>query len=469
MTQPEGRAAAPGAHERTVHFVSLGCPKNRVDSEVMLGLLRGADYRVVEDPAQAGVIVVNTCAFIGPAKQESIDTVLEMARYKSPEEGHCGTLVMTGCLAQRYAGELEKEIPEVDHFIGTGEFTRLVEILDRSASRPGASPRALVFDPEYVYDARTPRINSMPAHTAYVKVSEGCDNRCAFCIIPKLRGDQRSRTIDDIVAEVHGLAATGVKEVNLVAQDLTAWGYDLPGRPALAALLRALCRVDDVRWIRLHYAYPRTFGDELIDVIAGEEKIVKYIDMPLQHISDRMLRLMRRGRDAAFIRGLLDRLRARIDGLVLRTTFIVGFPGETEAEFEALCEFLREQRFDRAGVFPYSDEEGTPACEYEGKLDEDEIARRHARIMAVQQRISRERQRAQVGRRIEVLVDGPSEETEHLLVGRDYGRAPGIDGVVYINDAEDPRLLEDGIVPGRFYPVEVTQAGDYDLVGRVVA
>ncbi len=437
---------------RSLYILTLGCPKNRVDSEVMLGTLAQRGYRLVAEPGAAEVIVVNTCAFIGPAKQESIDAILELAEHK--KTGACKTLVVTGCLSQRYGAELAKELPEVDHFLGTSAYVQIGDLLAAEAA-----PRLSIPDPDYIHDARTPKINSSPSYTAYLKVSEGCDNACAFCIIPRLRGAQRSRPIADIVAEAKALAKDGVVELNLVAQDLTAYGHDLPGKPKLHELLRALCQVD-VRWIRLHYAYPRVFPDELIEVMASEPKVLKYLDIPLQHASDRMLLAMKRGRDSKFLRQLLSKLRQRIPGLVIRTAFIAGMPGETEAEFEELKEFLQEQRFERVGVFQYSDEEDTEAYGFEGKVPKRTIERRWRELMAIQQRISREHHRALVGQQLEVLVEGPSPETEHLLVGRHQGQAPEIDGQVYINDGM--------AYPGELVTVEITEAHAYDLVGRIV-
>ncbi len=441
------RAAA----RKSLYMMTLGCPKNRVDSEVMLGTLARRGYELVHEAAEAEVIVVNTCAFIGPAKQESVDTILELAENK--RTGRCRTLVVTGCLPQRYAPELSLQMPEVDHFLGTSAYAQIADLLAAEAA-----PREVVPDPDYVHSASTPKINSLPGYTAYLKVSEGCDNACAFCIIPKLRGAQRSRPIDDIVAEAATLADQGVAELNLVAQDLTAYGNDLPGRPRLHQLLRALCQVD-VRWIRLHYAYPRVFPDELIEVMATEPRIAKYLDMPLQHASDKLLLSMQRGRDSKFLRALLAKLRARVPGLTLRTSLIVGLPGETEDDFEQLEDFVKEQRFERMGCFQYSDEEGTAAFDLPGKVPKRTIERRWREVMAVQKRISREQAAAQVGKRLTVLVEGASVETEHLLVGRHQGQAPEIDGQVYVND---------GLAyPGEFVTVEVTDAHDYDLVGRV--
>jgi ribosomal protein S12 methylthiotransferase len=437
-----------------VYMHTLGCPKNRVDSEVMLGTLAQAGFRLVQDAAKAEVIVVNTCGFIESAKVESVDAIVELAEHK--RSGRAKKLVVAGCLVQRHAGELAKALPEVDHFIGTGAYQDIARIVSDAQAK-----RLVVPDPDFVHSAASPRVNSLPSHTAYLKIAEGCDNACAFCIIPALRGPQRSRPIEDVVAEAEGLAAQGTIELSLVAQDLTAYGHDLPGRPRLHELVRALAKVDGIRWIRLHYAYPRDVPDALVRAIAEEPKVVKYLDMPLQHSSDRLLRSMKRGRDSVFLRKLLARLRGGIPDLALRTSLIVGLPGETRADFEDLLAFVEEQRFERLGVFEYSPEEGTPAAEMARQVPDAVKRERHARIMEVQQAISRAHQRALIGRRLEVLVEGASEETEHLLAGRHAQQAPEIDGLTYVND---------GVAyPGEIVTVEVTDASDYDLVGRVVA
>ena len=446
--------------QTTVYMHTLGCPKNRVDSEVMLGTLHSAGYRLVPEPGEADVIVVNTCGFIESAKEESISAIVELAEEK--RAGRCKKLVVAGCLTQRYPGELAEELPEVDHFIGTGAYAEIARIVSDAQAK-----RIVVPDPDFVHAATTPRVNSLATHTAYLKIAEGCDNDCAFCIIPKLRGAQRSRTVADLVAEAEQLAAQGVVELSLVAQDLTAWGHDLPGRPRLHDLLPALCRVEGIRWIRLHYAYPRDFPDALIDVMAREEKIAKYLDMPLQHSSDRLLRAMRRGRDSTFLRELLAKLRARVPGLAIRTALIVGLPGETEEDFEDLLRFVEEQRFERLGVFEYSAEEGTLAATMADQVPDEVKRERKERIMALQQEISREQQEELIGRRIEVLVEGRAEETEHLLAGRSSQQAPEIDGLTYLNDFAEG--LEPVAYPGEIVTVEITEAGDYDLVGKVVA
>jgi ribosomal protein S12 methylthiotransferase len=436
---------------KSLYMVSLGCPKNRVDSEIMLATLLNDGYKLVDEPDHAEVILINSCAFIGEAKQESIDSIFEHAQYK--ETGNCKALVVAGCLTQRYADVLQVEMPEVDYFVGTGAYHRINEIIR------GERDRAVVPDPDFVHSSQTPRLNSMPGFTSYLKISEGCDNACSFCIIPTLRGGQRSRTIDDIVTEANALAERGVVELNLVAQDLTAYGHDLPGRPKLADLLRELAQVD-VRWIRLHYAYPRDFSDALIDVMANEERITKYLDMPLQHASDAQLRLMRRGRDKKFIQGLLAKLRDRIPNLVMRSSFIVGFPGETEDDFKELCDFVAEQRFQHVGAFEFSKEEGTTSFDLPNQLTARVKASRRKALMKIQRAISRDYQQNYVGKTIEVLVEGPHPETPLLLQGRHAGQAPEIDGAVVINSGEAK--------PGDLVLVKIEQAGDYDLVGGIV-
>lgn len=437
----------------TVYMHTLGCPKNRVDSEVMLGTLVKEGFRLVDAPEEAEVIVINTCGFIAAAEEESVDKIVELASMK--EEGRCKKLVVTGCLVQRHAKELAKELPEVDHFLGTGAYAEIAKVI-----LDGQAKRVLIPDPDFVHSSTTPRLNSLPSHTAYLKIAEGCDNACAFCIIPALRGRQRSRSIADLVAEAATLASQGTKELSLIAQDLTAYGHDLPQRPKLQELLPELAKVDGIRWIRLHYAYPRDLPDALLDVIAQEPKIVKYLDMPLQHASNRLLRSMKRGRDSEFLRDLLSRLRRRVPGIALRTSLIVGLPGEIEADFDELIRFVEEERFERLGVFLYSKEKGTLAAEMPEQVPEEVKRERYDRIMALQREISAEHQRSFVGRKVEVLVEGSSEETEHLLTGRHAQQAPEIDGLTYLNDGM--------AYPGEIVTVEVTEAFDYDLVGRVV-
>jgi ribosomal protein S12 methylthiotransferase len=454
-----------------IYFVSLGCPKNQVDTELMLGQVQAAGHALVDAPEAADVIVVNTCAFIDAAKEESVDTILEMAQHK---QSGAQKLVVTGCLAQRYADELAKDIPEIDHILGSSDFPSIAGAL---AGRPVGStslrPQArrgralpviqVAETPRYIYDHEAPRVRIGARHSAYVKIAEGCDRPCSFCIIPKLRGPQRSRAIADIVAEVRALAAEGVVEVNLIAQDLTRYGWDAgtspESRATLAQLLRALGAVDGVSWIRLHYTFPSAFDDELIDAIASEPKVVKYIDVPLQHISDAMLRRMRRGHSSRVTRELVAKLRSRIDNAVLRTTFIVGHPGETAAEFDELCAFVAESKFDRAGAFTFSVEPGTVSAILPNRVDPELAAERQQTLMELQRQISRERHDAMVGREIEVLVEGVSSESEYLLEGRWYGQAPGIDGVTYLSDGQ--------AAPGSLVRARVTQGSDYDLAATL--
>jgi ribosomal protein S12 methylthiotransferase len=438
-----------------VYMHTLGCPKNRVDSEVMLGTLAESGFRFEPDPSKADVIVVNTCGFIGDAKEESVDAIVELAGQKA--SGRCRKLVVAGCLVQRHGEELAKALPEVDHFLGTGAYGEIAKVV-----RDAQAKRLVIPDPDFVQSADSPRINSMPSHTAYLKISEGCDRTCAFCIIPKLRGPQRSRSVTDIVAEAERLAAQGTVELSLVAQDLTAYGEDLSGRKTrLHDLLPKLAAVDGIRWIRLHYAYPRNFPDALVEVVAGEPKIVKYLDMPLQHSSERLLKAMRRGGSAKSMRALLAKLRREVPGIALRTSLIVGLPGETEADFAELLAFVREQQFERLGVFEFSPEEGTAAAAMAGQVAAKVKRARFDRIMRAQRAISRRQQQAMIGRRVGVLVEGRAEETEHLLAGRHAQQAPEIDGITYVND---------GVAwPGELVTVEVTEAMDYDVVGRVVA
>jgi ribosomal protein S12 methylthiotransferase len=440
---------------RTIHFVSLGCPKNRVDTEVMAGVADRAGYRLVAEPDEAAVIVVNTCGFIGPAKEESVDTILEMGRYK--EAGSCERLVVAGCLAQRYAGELAAEMPEVDHFVGTSDLLALGPVL------AGESARMSVSDPgKYVYSAATPRLRSTARHFAWVKIAEGCSRHCSFCAIPAMRGTQKSRSVDDVVAEVRGLVETGAVEVNLVSQDTIAYGRDLRDGTTLAKLLRAIARVDGLGWLRVFYLYPEQMTEELVDVLAEEARIVKYVDMPLQHASSAMLRLMKRGVEADRQRRVIERVRARIPGVTFRTAFIVGHPGETDADFDELCELVSWAKFEHVGVFRYSDEEGTGAAALQGKVPAKVAAARHRKLMSMQRKIARAANRALVGRELDVLVEGTSDESDYLLQGRHAGQAPEVDGVVFLANCGEIPPTAGSIVRAR-----VTQAADYDLVAEL--
>ena len=448
---------------KKVGFISLGCPKNLVDSEVMMGQLKLKGYEITGDASEAETLVVNTCGFIDAAKKESIEAILEAARLKS--EGKCRRLVVAGCLVERYREELRAEIPEVDAFIGTSQINDITTVADERVNT-----RSLPVLPlgnqtaTYLYDESTPRVLATPAHYAYVKIAEGCDRPCAFCFIPQMRGHFRSRRFGSVVAEAKRLAEQGVKEIILVAQDSSRYGEDLGERDALAALMRELCRLEGVEWVRVMYTYPTHISDAFLDALAEEPKAVKYLDMPLQHASQNVLRLMKRGGSRASLERLIERVRRRVPGLAVRTTFITGFPGETEEDFEELLAFVRNVEFDRVGVFTYSDEEGTPAFDLPGKVDAKVARRRRARLMKAQSRVSLRKNRARVGETVRVLFEGPSAETELLWQGRTQAQAPDIDGCVLINDAPEGSQPE----LGDFVNVEIIEAQEYDLVGRIV-
>jgi len=441
---------------KKVGFVSLGCPKNLVDSEVMLGQLARAGYEITPRAEEAEVLVVNTCGFIDKAKQESIDTILEMAGYK--ERGRCRRLIVAGCLAQRYAAELAREIPEVDAVIGLDQVSSILEFCE-SEDRRVESLRA-DSSAAYLYDHLAPRVRATASFTAYIKISEGCDYPCTFCIIPKIRGHYRSRTPDSILAEAERLAGEGVKELVLIAQDTTRYGADLGLRGGLARLLRDLGRVEGVGWVRFLYAYPTTLSDDILEAMAEEPRLCRYLDMPLQHASDRILKAMKRPGTGGSNRALLSRVRSAVPGVTLRSSFIVGFPGETEEDFQTLLDFCREVKLDHLGVFTYSNEEDTGAYVPAESIGSREKAKRQRALLRQQSAISLDRNRRLVGQRMTVLVEGPSPETEHLLGGRTEGQAPEIDGTVLINDGV--------AAPGSFVTVEVTEAHPYDLVGRIV-
>jgi ribosomal protein S12 methylthiotransferase len=438
-----------------VGLVSLGCPKNLVDGEVMLGRLRGAGYGLVADPREADVIVVNTCAFIETAKQESVDAILEMAREK--ETGRARRLVVTGCLTQRYDADLRREIPEIDATLGTGQVERIVEAVGGAATSLAQAEPGL---PTWVYDHQQPRVLSTPPWLAYVKISEGCDYTCSFCIIPALRGRHRSRNVEDIVAEAKALADRGVREIVLVAQDSTRYGLDHGVRDGLAYLLRRLGRIDGLRWIRVMYAYPATLSDPILDAMASEEKVVKYVDIPLQHASESVLRRMKRPTGRGNLLGMVERIRERVPGVAVRTSFIVGFPGETEADFETLLRFVEAAQFDSVGVFAYSDEENTSSFDLPGRVPARVKQARRRKLMSLQKRISARKNRARVGERATVLVEGTHPDTDLLLRGRTAGQAPEIDGQVIVNDG--------AAEAGSFVTCEVTEAHPYDLVARIV-
>jgi ribosomal protein S12 methylthiotransferase len=440
---------------RTIHFVSLGCPKNRVDSEVMLGVAGGAGFKHVDDAAEAEIIVVNTCGFIGEAKKESIDAIFEMAHHK--ETGACKRLVVAGCLSQRHPEELAREMPEVDHFLGSSDMMKLGRVLE------GGAERMLVGNPaEWLVEASNPRTLSTPRGSAYVKIAEGCNRTCSFCVIPELRGKQRSRSPEDIVAEVERLVASGVREVNLVSQDTIAYGRDVgdSSKPSLASLVRRIADVPGLAWVRLFYLYPEAIKDDLIQLIAGHPRVVPYIDMPLQHAADAMLKRMRRGHGGDRLRRVVTDLKTKIPDLTFRTAFIVGHPGETDEEFKELCDFVTWAEFDRVGVFRYSDEESSRSFALPGKVPAKVAASRHRRLMALQRRIAHKKNEALIGRELTVLVEGPSDEHEYVMMGRHAGQAPDIDGQVYLSGGEAR--------PGEMRRVEISQASDYDLVGELL-
>lgn len=505
-----------------IHFISLGCPKNRVDAEHMLGSAVSLGHEIIDDPEQADTIIVNTCSFIGEAKQESINAILEMAKLK--EDGG-QKLVVSGCLAQRYVGELEKELPEVDHFIGTSDYMAIGRVLgdararalaaeanqsaaldgfvpltsltagkknkdskettSHTAQNPAQSaeavaayldgaapvqgemgnataPRNLVTtDLTFVAGCDMPRINSMPRYTAYLKIAEGCDNTCAFCIIPALRGKQRSRPIDDLVREAKHLAAQGVVEINLIAQDLTGYGHDLDGRPTLAMLLEALSGVEGIRWVRCMYAYPRTLSSHLLQQLDQGRNILPYLDIPTQHGSDRMLRLMKRGRDQKRLTELLTKVRDQVRNVVLRSTVIVGFPGEEDEDFDELVDFAEALRFERLGVFKYSDEEGTAAYDFEDKVPAKIKRTRYDKLMRRQRRIHADHLKELVGQVHEAIVEGFSEDHEYVVVGRLWSQAPEIDGIAYLSSSRP-------LTKGEIVYVEITETHDYDVVAEVL-
>jgi len=465
-----------------IGLVSLGCPKNLVDSEVMLGLARDAGHELTQDSADADVLVVNTCAFIDSAKQESIDTILEMAGHK--KDGKCQRLIVTGCMGERYRDELQREIPEIDAVLGTGDVPDIVRAIAGPrgpqvspvqffTQAPGSGLRAPAAGlqppapspqrPTYIYDADTPRYMATPKHYAYIKIAEGCDYKCAFCIIPTLRGSYRSRPADSIVREAHALAARGVKELLLISQDTTFYGIDRGERGALGRLLRQLNEVDGIEWIRLLYLYPTTIDDATLDAIADCDKVCPYIDLPLQHAANPVLKRMKRPGTRKAYDTLLTKIRDRVPGVALRTTFIVGFPGETAADVEELLGFVDDHRFDHVGVFTYSHEEGTSAYDLTDDVPARQKEARRRQVMALQKRLVAKRQRSRVGERARVLVDGPSSDHELVLRARLATQAPDIDASVYLTDC-DPSSLR----PGAFTEVEIVGSRGYDLVGRPV-
>jgi ribosomal protein S12 methylthiotransferase len=484
---------APDAAEKIsvpstrVGFISLGCPKNLVDTEVMMGMLTQAGAGLTSRTEDADVIVVNTCSFIASAQQESVNTILEMARHKT--NGHISKLIVAGCLVERFGDEIRKNIPEVDAVVGTGELESIIGAAGIDGSPKGISPfnilrsrpegearsaqgrfsretwdGAIADLPNYLYDESTPRVLATPTSTAYIKIAEGCDHPCSFCIIPQLRGKFRSRRFESVVAEAERLASSSVREITLIGQDTTCYGEDFGLKDGLALLLEKLAGIQELRWIRFLYAYPNKISDRLLETIAKHEKICSYIDVPLQHASATVLKRMKRGGGTDIFLRSIDNMRRAIPGVTLRTSFIVGFPGETEKEFEELCDFVRRAEFDWMGAFGYSDQEGASAYQLEDKLSAREIEQRRKHLMQIQRKVSKKKKKALVGREFDLLLQGTSEETDLLLEGRTAMHAPEIDGKVFINDV--PEDLEPEL--GKFYRCQVTQAHDYDLVAKIV-
>ena len=439
---------------KKIGFVSLGCEKNLVDSEVMLGLLSRRGYEITPDQNDADVIVVNTCGFIDRAKQESIDTILEMAELKT--SGRCSRLVVTGCLVERYRTEIQKEIPEVDAVLGTNEIESIINACENQAL-----PK--IENRYYLYDDKVPRLLTTPPYSAYIKIAEGCDRPCSFCIIPKMRGRHRSRPQVSILNEARFLAESGVKEIVLISQETTRYASDLGIEHGLSQLLHQLAKIEGLQWIRFLYCFPTQIDEDLLITMEEEEKVCRYLDMPLQHVSARVLRSMKRGGNPESLKRLLGHIRERVPEVTLRTSMIVGYPGETEEEFSELCRFVEEMEFDRLGTFTYSDEEGTASYLLSHKNSSKVINPRRAHLMKLQAKISRKKNREHLGKRYPLLVEGQSEETDLLWQGRLESQAPRIDGVVLINDVEgDPPQA------GDFRSVEITQVLDYDLIGKLV-
>lgn len=437
-------------------IISLGCSKNLVDTEIMLGILREKGIELVQESEKADILIVNTCAFIETAKTEAITTVLSLAENKI--NGCCKSLIVAGCLGQRYGEELLTELPEVDAIVGAGEWNRIAEAIDETLK---GNRVVFVGEPKLLYNAKMPRIMTTPPYTAYVKIAEGCDNRCAFCAIPYIRGRYRSRTIEDICEEVRTLAENGVKEINLTAQDTTRYGLDIYGEVRLAALLKELAKIGGIKWIRILYAYPRFFTDELIETIASEEKICKYIDLPLQHAHDSVLKSMRRPDTREGIEALLDKIRSKIPNVTVRTTFIVGFPGETDAQYQTLRRFIEKQSFDKVGIFTYSPEEGTPAFDMPNRIDEDVRQERYHDLMSLQSKISEDINQKLEGKELDVLIEGYSDEEENIAYGRSYREAPDVDGQVFVEEAGS-------VKPGDIIRVKILQGFTYDVVGEPV-
>ena len=436
-------------------FISLGCDKNLVDSEVMLGLLDGKGYRIVDDEEQADVIVVNTCCFIHDAKEESIETILEMAEYK--ETGRLKALIVTGCLAQRYQQEILKEIPEVDAVLGTTSYDRIVQTVEEALDGRGG---VKLGEPDALPLPEGRRLVTTGGHYAYLKIAEGCDKHCTYCIIPKIRGNYRSVPMERLIKEAQELAEQGVKELILVAQETTLYGMDLYGKKSIARLLKELCRIQGIRWIRLLYCYPEEVDDELIRVMKEEKKICNYLDLPVQHASNEILKRMGRRTSKEQIKEIIAKLRAEIEDITIRTTLITGCPGETKEQHEELMEFADEMEFDRLGVFPYSPEEDTPAADMPDQVPEEVKEERRAELMELQQEIAFEKAEEMTGREVLVMIEGKVAD-EDAYVGRTYRDAPNVDGLIFVQTEEE-------LVTGDFARVKVTGAVEYDLIGELI-
>ncbi len=445
-----------------VGFVSLGCPKNLVDSEVMMGILARGGYEITPRPAEADVLVVNTCSFIAPAQQESVNSILEMAEYK--KFGRAQKLIVAGCMVERYRDEIREQIPEVDAVIGTGE---VEQILAACEGELGANAAAADDAPTYLYHDLSPRILSTPRHTAYIKINEGCDHPCTFCVIPQLRGKFRSRRFESVVHEAENLAAAGVREISLIGQDTTYYGEDLGIRDGLPLLLERLAQVQDLHWVRFLYCYPNRITTMLLETIAAHPRLAKYMDIPLQHASRNMLAKMKRGSHAGAFLKMLEKIRATIPGVSIRTSFIVGFPGETEQDFQELCDFVTAAQFDWMGVFEYSDEDAAKSFHHENKVGAETIAARKNTLMKLQKGIVKRKLRRQLHQKLEVMLEGPSKDTDLIWEARLEGMAPDIDGKVYITEFEGINEAADLPAPGTLATIEVTGAKDYDLIGRV--
>lgn len=496
LPETEGAIATLVENSRPkVGFVSLGCPKNLVDSEVMMGLLDRAGAQITTSPENADVLVVNTCSFIDKAKQESVDTILEMAQHKTT--GTVRKLIVAGCLVERYRDEIQKNIPEVDAVVGTGELEKILAaagletpipepistspfniLTSAQAARAEGDLReqqgrfersawdgAVAQLPQYLYDHTTPRLLATKKASAYIKIAEGCDHPCSFCVIPNLRGKFRSRRFESVIAEAEALVAQGIREITLIGQDTTCYGEDLGLKDGLALLLDRLAQIDGLVWLRFLYAYPNKITGKLLETIAKHDNICKYLDVPLQHAAAPVLKSMKRGASADIFLKTIAKVRATVPGIALRTSFIVGFPGETEADFEALCDFVRAAKFDWLGVFSYSDEEGSKAFHLGEKVPARTIERRKNALMKLQQGLSKKAKANWIGREVDILVEGESEETPLLWEGRSQLHAPEIDGTVYINDFGP----YDSLTPGKFYRCEITESHAYDVVARVLA